>query len=179
VEGHAYRLRPAGESDTDFILALRTDSRLNQFINPTPPDRGAHLRWLAEYNERPHDYYFVVERRAGNRPEGTIGLYNLNPSAQTAEWGRWLILPDSLAAVESAWLIYQTAFDSLHLDSTYCRTLADNEKVVAFHDSTGCERGSRAPGDKFVEHTMSRAAWQTLGPALERKVQRLAAVIAR
>jgi RimJ/RimL family protein N-acetyltransferase len=184
LEGHGFRLRPVDEGDTDFILALRTDPHFSRFLHPTPPDPAAHLRWLASYYERQGDYYFIVENPRNGKPEGTIGVYSLDAEKSTAEWGRWLIKPGSLAALESAWLIYRVAFEVLHLDSVYCHTLMNNDKVLGFHDASGAKRAPELVdcpelNNKYVEHRILNSEWSACGPLLEKKAQRLASALTR
>jgi len=176
IEGHGYRLRPVTEQDTAFILSLRTDPILGRFLHKTSSDPAAHLQWLQLYHERPGDYYFVVESRRANQPEGTISLYGIDSDENSAEWGRWVLQPGSLAAIESAALIFRFAFDQVGLDLVWSRTMVSNEKVLAFHDACGCERRriSCIEGIEFVDHELPRAKWKSVAPDLDQKAQRIA-----
>lgn len=179
LDGYAFRLRPVREEDTDFILGVRTDPRLNRFIHPTSSDPAAHLSWLAAYYERPGDLYFIVERRDTGEPEGTVSLYGIDERSRTAEWGRWLMRSGSLGAVESAWLVYRMAFEQLSLDKVFSRTIRDNERVISFHDSSGCARRDiiRVGDEEFIEHELTHSAWQSVGPELERKARRIGSLM--
>src|ERR1700733_7831815 len=115
VEGFAFRLRPIGDRDASLVLELRGDAKRNRFLHPIPPRLDDQLAWLARYYERPGDYYFVVERRDSGAAEGVISIYDIDPLGESGEWGRWILKPGSLAAVESAWLIYRCAFEQLGL----------------------------------------------------------------
>ncbi len=187
IEGVGFRLRPVADADAPLLLELRTDPELSRFLHPTPPALDSQLDWLAAYYERAGDYYFVVERRCGGVAEGVIALYDLDPARLEAEWGRWILRRDSLAAVESAALIYRLAFDHLGLAEVYCRTVADNTRVVSFHDSCGCAARHALPGHfalgqgvfDAVEHRVGRANWSNrVGPHLERLAARLATRVA-
>ncbi len=149
VEGYGYRLRPALLDDARFILDLRTDPERNAFIHPTPNDVALQRRWIENYFERRGDYYFVIESKVAARSEGAIGLYGIDDTRLSGEWGRWIVRRRSLAAVESVALIYRFAFDVLGLATVYARTAAANVKAVSFHDSCGLERGAVLPG--FLE----------------------------
>jgi RimJ/RimL family protein N-acetyltransferase len=182
IEGFAYRLRPIGDMDADFIIKLRTDAELIRFLHSTPPSLDSQLNWLAQYYTRPGDWYFVLERRSDSSSEGLISLYDFDAEQFSAEWGRWILRKDSIAAVESAWLIYRCAFDQLCLREVYCRTVAANESVVSFHDSCGITERSLLPnhfnlnGRKLdaVEHRVNHVAWKTIAPRLEHLSQRMA-----
>lgn len=178
VVGYAFRLRPIGDADAPFVLELRSNPQRNRFLHATPSSLEAQLAWLAQYYERPGDYYFVVERQHDDLPEGLISIYNIDAAGRTGEWGRWILRPGSLAAVESAWLIYRCAFEQLGLEEVFSRTVADNASVVSFHDSCGIARRTLLPGyfdlDEHrrrvdaVEHRVSRAEWRDLEPRLEK-----------
>lgn len=182
VNGLAFRLRPIADSDASFVVHLRSDPSLSQFLHATPGSIENQLSWQARYYERPGDWYFVLEHRRNSEPEGLISLYDHNIQQRCAEWGRWVLRPNSLAAVESAWLIYRCAFEQLGLTEVYCRTVADNQSVVSFHDSCGITKKKLLPshfnfnGNSLdaVEHRVDEATWRTLGPRLEQLAQRVA-----
>ncbi|MDS1141167.1 GNAT family N-acetyltransferase [Pusillimonas sp. SM2304] len=184
VEGLGFRLRPVADTDAPLLLALRSDPVLNRYLHSTPPTLASQLDWLAAYYERPGDYYFVVERRSDDAAEGVLSLYDMDVSQTVAEWGRWILRRHSLAAVESAELVYRCAFEQLSLKEVYCRTVASNTQVVAFHDSCRCASRRVLP-DHFmlgneafdaVEHRVDRDNWNgAVKPYLGRLSERIAA----
>jgi len=116
--------------------------------------------------------------------EGVISLYDLDASQTVAEWGRWILRRHSLAAVESAALVYRCAFEQLNLKEVYCRSVASNTQVVAFHDSCGCADRRVLPahfmldGQAFdaVEHRVDLDNWNgAVKPYLGRLSERIAA----
>lgn len=180
IEGFRYALRPIAEADARFVAELRSDPELGAWLHRTSGRVQDQEAWLATYFERAGDYYFIVEERATGEPVGTIGVYDSD--GRQAEWGRWLIRKDAPAAVESALLVYRAAFEALELDEVYCRTVADNAKVVSFHDSSGAERVATlenhfeldgVPHDA-VEHRVDRSRWDRMRPKLEFLARRLA-----
>lgn len=182
MEGFAFRLRPISDEDAEFILQLRSDPELNTFLHSTPISLDYQLNWLARYYERSGDWYFILERRCDSKPEGLISLYDHNTQQRCAEWGRWILGRRSLAAVESAWLIYRCAFEQLNLRKVYCRTVADNKSVVSFHDSCGISDRILL-SDHFnlngrtldaVEHRVDESAWKLMEPRLKILAQRIA-----
>lgn len=179
ISGEAFRLRPIADSDAPFILSLRGDPVLSRFLHSTPADLERQREWLAQYYQRTGDWYFVIERVTDGQPEGLVSLYDLSAEGRTAEWGRWILRGGSLAAVESAWLIYRCAFERLDLIEVYCRTVAINEPVVSFHNSCGITRKSLLP-EHFeinghavdaIEHRVSLAEWGEMEPHLARLVR--------
>jgi RimJ/RimL family protein N-acetyltransferase len=187
AEGVAFRLRPVEVQDAAFILQLRTLETLNRFLHPVSPDLANQEAYIRLYLERPEDYYFIIERRDDTSPQGAVGIYDIDLGARAAEWGRWVVLPGSMAAVESAWLLYSVAFDVLNLDRLYSRTVADNSRVVSFHESCGASLARRLPRHyqlrgvpyEAVEHEMTRDKWPRIDATLRDRVTRLAAMLRR
>jgi RimJ/RimL family protein N-acetyltransferase len=178
VAGPAYELRPVGEEDAAFICAVRNDPEHSRFLHPGASNESEQRAWLAAYFDRPGDYYFLVQAIGNGNREGVVGIYNVDVSGGSAEWGRWVIRKQSLAAVESCYLTYCVGFDVLGLAEMYCRTLAENEKVVAFHSSLGLAtrrimRNERMQRD-VVEQVISRELWTAVAPRLLSIAERLA-----
>lgn len=187
LSGPAFRLRPITDADAGLVLSLRGDSELNRYIHATPPDLSEQLAWLARYYQRPGDYYFVIERRTTRAPEGVISIYDVDDRDSSGEWGRWMLKKGSLAAVESAMLIYQCAFERLRLETVFCRTVAENVKVVSFHDSCGIPGKRLLPlhfdigGRRVdaVEHRVTRQTWNEIAPRLSTLSQAVARRVER
>ena len=175
LEGMAFRLRPIEDVDASLILNLRSNPNLNRFLHVTSTLLEDQLIWLSDYYIRPGDYYFVVERRETGEAEGVVSIYNIDATNKSGEWGRWILRQGSLAAAESALLIYRCGFELLGLERVYCRTVADNSSVVSFHDSCGIRDrvllknyfdlgGQRVDA---VEHGVKRQNWPDVALGLE------------
>ena len=183
MEGHAFRLRPVEMADAAFILELRTDPHRNRYIHRGAIDLDGQRTWLEQYFERPGDYYFIIDNHATGEPEGTVGIYDLDLADRSAEWGRWIVRAGSLAALESAGLIYSVAFDLLELEAVYCRTILENKSALAFQDAFGVERTRLLPryferngrALDAVEGRITRARWATLRENTLAKAARAAA----
>jgi RimJ/RimL family protein N-acetyltransferase len=182
MDGHAYRLRPVEAEDAAFILDLRADRERSRYLHRVSNDLAAQRRWLKDYFERPGDYYFLIENRETGQREGTAGIYNLDRIF--AEWGRWIVRAGSLAALESACLIYRVGFEVLGLESIYCRTIVENTAAVGFHRSFGLER-TRTLLRYFeldgrfldaVEMRLTRSQWETKREKIEGKAARAASM---
>ena len=177
-----YRLRPVRIEDASFIVALRMDPLLNRFVHEISPLVEDQIAWLERYFLRPDDYYFIVEDADTGQPQGTIGVYDVAQNASAAEWGRWILKRGSMAALESAWLIYEAGFSKLHLASLFSRTLVDNPQVVSFHDSFGASRFTvleghilvRGERKSAIEHRIRAADWPALRARHYSTISRLA-----
>jgi len=135
-EGFLYRLRPIELSDAQSIIDIRLeDKERNKFIHSISPDIKMQEKWLTDYFEREEDYYFMVENKFTNRAEGLISIYNI--SDRRGEWGRYVIKKDSFAAVESALMCFEIAFEVLNLDEIFGGIIAENTPVINLHKSYG------------------------------------------
>ena len=177
MRGLRFELRPVELDDAAFVVALRT-SAAGQFLNSAPSSVESQRAWLDAYFRREGDYCFVVQDVASGGAEGLIGLYNIGATSQQGEWGRWILRPGSMAATESALLIYRCAFERLMLQMVFCRTLVENRQVVSFHDSAGLQRMIEPVeilvDDRprlAVEHYLRRESW----PAVRTRLSSLAA----
>lgn len=188
LDGWAYRLRPVTLEDAELILELRgVAGPRTRFLHSISNDPVIQREWIMRYLEKAHDYYWVVERLDGKRCEGLAGIYDINCDQRKAEWGRWILRPDSLAAAESAWLIYRAAFETLNLNSVYCLTIADNLPVLSFHDSCGLPRVDvlrnhlTLGGQNYdaVKHVCAIENWPILKNRLEPQAQLIARRIQR
>ena len=184
LEGYAFALRPVEMKDADFIVQLRTgDPQRVRYLHAVAPDVEQQRSWLERYFARESDFYWVIERLESGLAEGLIGIYDLKPAESSAEWGRWILRSGSLAAIESALLVYRMAFEILGLNSLYCLTVADNLSVVSFHDSSGSRRSGVLPqhfklGEvtyDAVKHVCTRENW----PAVRNQLQPQAQLIGR
>lgn len=176
LEGHAFRLRPVTDADAGRIVELRGDPALNRYLHAGATRIEDQLVWLASYYDRPGDYYFAIESCADGRFEGLVAIYDIDSDTKSGEWGRWILRRGSLAAVESAWLIYRIGFDLLKLECVQCRTVADNAGVVSFHDSCGIATRRLLPGHftlgghtyDAIEHRVDRDAWTVIKQRLDK-----------
>ena len=184
IEGHNFRLRPIVDTDAAFVVRLRSENALNRYLHTVSTKIEDQLNWLQHYYKREGDYYFVVERRDNGVAEGLISIYDIDFDKGCGEWGRWIMQPSSVAAIESVWLIYRISFEFIRLATVYCRTVANNKKVVSFHDSCGIKARHLLPnhfelepgGQKLdaIEHNVDLSAWLEIEPRLEKMARLIA-----
>jgi RimJ/RimL family protein N-acetyltransferase len=181
VRGLAFGLRSPSGGDAQFTVDLRSDPEVARFLHPIPGDVASQHAWEVGAMAREDDLPLVIFRRATGAPEGTVGIYRIDRMAQTAEWGRWALRRNSLAAIESVLLVFGLAFDMMQLTSLFCRTLIGNRRTIEFHDALGLTREWTGPVDidgadeACIQHRIENDAW----PATRDRLQALAAGIAR
>jgi len=154
VRGRNIQLRLATVDDAEFILSLRTDARLNQFISRVSDNVDVQREWLRLYKTREgkgQEYYLIIELAEG-RPVGTLRIYDLR--ADSFCWGSWLILPDapSFVAIESALLVYEIGFYRLGFNNSHFDVRRANERVVAFHQRLGAKIDRTSDIDHFFTY---------------------------
>lgn len=134
ISGLAYSLRPVELKDAQFIIDTRLeDAQRNKFIHAISSDISLQVSWIEKYFARENDYYFVVENNLTGKPEGLIGVYDIENGK--GEWGRWVLQKGSMAAIESLDLLCQIAFEKLNMSEIYSHTIENNIPVVSFHNS--------------------------------------------
>jgi RimJ/RimL family protein N-acetyltransferase len=138
IEGYAYSLRPVELEDAQFIVEVRTPEH-SQFMHWIDRSVEAQRKWLERYFERPNEYYFVVQRKNDGNREGLTGLLDFDERHRSAQWGRVVLRPGSLAAAEMALLILRLCFDIFRLSEVWGVTLAENTQMISYVESCGFE----------------------------------------
>lgn len=181
IAGLAFGLRSPACLDSRFTVELRCDPRVSKFLHGIPGDLQSQRKWEEAALMRDDDLPLVVYRRSTSKPEGTVGIYAIDRTLETAEWGRWALQHGSPAAVESVLLVFRLGFELMGLTSLYSRTLTANTRVIAFHDHLGSERELAGYLDvdglqqEYVQHRLTARSW----PAVRRRLEPLAAAVAR
>lgn len=158
--GFGFSLRLVQEDDAEFILRLRAMPHVRGTVGDTVPDVESQLRWMRDYFVREGDYYFIIEGKDGV-PVGTVALYNLKE--RSAEWGRWIILPGAAAALPSAALIHQIAFDELQLTELLGCVVSTNVKVLSFHRRFGAQVSSIERQGRQINGAYVDLVWFSMG----------------
>lgn len=94
IHRYGITLRPVEVTDAEFILELRTDKRLGQFLSTTSPDLDQQREWIRGYKKREavgEEYYYVAEK--DGVAYGTIRTYKIGED--WFEGGSWLFSPDA------------------------------------------------------------------------------------
>ena len=129
LQGTRISLRYRRIKDFRFTLILRQNEILSEYLNKT--SLITHLGFQIKSWFR-NDHDFVVLNNEQRRI-GTISLYNLLPSENSCEWGRWICTGNARENVESMMVLLKFAFEVLQLDSVFCCTKCDNVRISGFH----------------------------------------------
>jgi len=166
LESRHHRLRPVNDEDAAFIVLVRKHHG-GEFLHKGAQNEEEQRAWLHAYYQRENDYYFIVEDRNGKQA-GTISIYDMDVQANDATFGRWVVPHSALAAVESVFLIFLFAFETLGLTKVRAKVVVGNKKVISFHNSLGMKSGDFLPNHYTIggncvdvrEMIMNATAWE-------------------
>lgn len=156
LEAYGVRLRSVTEADAEFMFKLRTLPTAIGRVGDPPASVEAQRQWIANCLKREGDYCFIVEEVDGG-PVGTVSLTVLEPG--TAEPGRWIVMPQSLATVASSFLIYSCAFEYLRMRRIAMCVVSDNLRVLSHHRRYGAREVRREVGARKIQGELKDLVW--------------------
>lgn len=138
ISGKYINLRTAEISDAEFILSLRLNKKLSRYLKPTDPSIEKQKLWIEQKQKQKNDYHMIIELKDGSKI-GVIAVYDIKDGI--FEWGRWIISPNSpiYVSLESCYLAYNFAFNTLGLIETKSKIRKNNKSVLRFHLNYGAE----------------------------------------
>ena len=139
VEGPNLALRLIRQDDASYVHKLRTDLTYSLYLSMVQGSVEDQRHWIDTYKAREaggQEFYYVIERRDGEHC-GLVRLYDIG--IENFTWGSWMLdfNKPRKAALESAYLVYQIAFDLLGLMRAQFDVRRDNENTIAFHRRFG------------------------------------------
>lgn len=175
VCGTFTKLRAVTVEDAELILALRTNSEINRFLNKTEDNLSLQIEWIQHQQKKVGDYYFAICNEE-NQAVGVIGLYNIDEEQGTGEMGRYVCATAPIQAWEGMTLIHDFGFDVLGLNKIYYRVLSENSKAIAITQRFGSELAGyghlAGDGEKYNEYEVLREKYPELH---EKNMKRLLA----
>lgn len=144
LESNTIFFRLVELNDASFILGLRKDSTYNKYLSNVSDSINAQNEWLTEYKKREKisaEFYFIICLNNEKTPIGTVRIYDFKKDSNSFCWGSWILNENKTkyAALESALLIYDFAFDKLRFAQCHMNIRKNNEKVITFHKRFGVE----------------------------------------
>jgi len=147
TEGFGVRLRPVRMDDAAFIVWLRNLGHAVGRVGDSATDAASQEAWLKKYFAREGDYYFIIET-AGGVAVGAYGIYDVRGTS--AESGRWIIRPEVPAAIPSAMLAFETAFDKLRMTELRVSTVSTNQLVLSLNKKFGFKQTGITPASQMI-----------------------------
>ena len=158
IKGPNLTLRLIEPNDAAFVFGLRTNPLYNQNLSAVRGTVDDQRRWIEAYKDREaerSEFYYVIERKDGT-PCGVVRLYDIDANSFT--WGSWILDANKppKAALESAVLIYQIAFDLLDLESARFDVRGENGTTLKFHRRFGATETHQTQTDVFFTYPHSQ-----------------------
>lgn len=155
LKSKTVQLRLVEESDAEFIVSLRVDEKYNKHLSAVTGDVEAQVNWIRRYKEdeaNKQQFYFIIERLDGVRC-GTVRVYDF--VGDSFCWGSWILNEDKTryAAIESAFLVYQFAFEELGFQKCHFDVRKGNDRVISFHEKMGATRTGETELDYLFQIT--------------------------
>ena len=135
------QVRLVEETDAEFILKLRNNSQLNQFLHATDSNIEKQKEWINEYKKRELqriEYYFIYYHN--EIPIGVNRIYDIGKDRGTC--GSW-ICKTGLSfelPVLTLIIVREILFDILNLKCDYFDVRKQNKKVIKTHLLFGAEQ---------------------------------------
>lgn len=155
VRGKSIYLREVEVSDAEFIVHLRTDPDKSRHLSITTDDVEKQRAFLRSYSLSSTDFYFLIcDWNA--KALGTIRIYDIRDSSFC--WGSWILVKNAptSAALESALLVYDFAFFSLHYPKAHFDVRKENQRVVDFHKRFGASIVSEDELNYYFDYDLPR-----------------------
>lgn len=136
VLGKSIFFREVVIADAEFIIGLRTDLEKSKHLSVTSNNIDEQRDFISYYLKSQVDYYFIISDW-NKQLLGTIRIYDIQ--GDSFSWGSWILSrgAPTNAAIESALLIYDFAFFSLHYHKSHFDVRKENQRVVHFHKRFG------------------------------------------
>lgn len=152
INGKHIDLRPVTTDDADFILSLRLNPELSQYLSPVENNVEKQTQWVKKSIENPQEWYFIIQNKKAERV-GTIRIYNIKGNVFC--WGSWIVIPTarSYASLESIVLLYQYAFFELGFECTHFDVRKNNQKAIAFYLRFGAQITHEDEDNYFLIYT--------------------------
>jgi RimJ/RimL family protein N-acetyltransferase len=136
-------VREVSLSDANYILKLRLDDSYSKYISKVSNEVSAQEHYIRQYLENNihsrESFYLILTNTATEKPCGTVRIYNFKDD--TFEWGSWILDNNKTryAAMETAVLIYEFAFNTLGFRKSEFEVNKNNDKVVSYHKKSGAK----------------------------------------
>lgn len=140
LERYGLQVRLVQEKDAEFIVKLRTDESLGQYIHATSTDVNKQIEWIKEYKTREQngaDYYFIYSM--DGKPIGVNRIYNIKDDSATT--GSWVCVKDINPAysIITMLIVREILFEMLNISVNIFEVNKQNTRVLKIHQMMGAE----------------------------------------
>ena len=140
---YGYDFRLVTEEDAEFIVKLRTNPKVRDFLHQTSNDVETQREWIREYKKREReglDYYFIYSHNG--LLCGVNRIYNIQDNGTFTAGS--LVFDDDVpfeSVVAASIILKEIAFEDLGLNYSDCSdgVHKDNKRVIKFDKMLGME----------------------------------------
>ncbi|MEB9683301.1 hypothetical protein BK742_21010 [Bacillus thuringiensis serovar pingluonsis] len=140
---NALSLREIVESDIESIRVWRNQNQIKKyFINADDISEEQQRKWFENYLVKTDDIMFMIEENIEFKSAiGTVALYNINQTTESAEFGRLMIghtpAQGKGFGKQAIILACTYAFEVLELSEVYLYVLCNNIKAIRMYLKLG------------------------------------------
>ncbi len=151
-----FKMKYVTLGDADFILKLRTNETLGQYISPTDNSLYKQISWLNEYKKREREkkeFYFKTYN--DNEDIGFFRLYNIDYNKKELTFGSFIFKENKpkYAAIESIIVAMEIAFKKLQVQKVYLDVRVKNIKAKNFYNRFGFQKINEDDLNEYYELT--------------------------
>ncbi len=146
IEGRNITLRSATLADAEYTYQIRQDKEKTRFLHTVGGTVEDQRHWLRSQMEKEGDYFFVVERKNGEKI-GTTALYNIH--GRQGEVGRTLLYGNLVEIAETQLLVNDFAFDICGLNEIVTTVLATNRHILGYDRKFGARKVRKEYSSEF------------------------------
>lgn len=151
---YGYDFRFVNEDDAEFIVRIRNNPKVRDFLHRTSNDIEAQRAWIRDYKKRERlglDYYFIYS--INNQKCGVNRIYNIKDNGVFTSGS--LVFDDNVppeAVVASTLIVNEIAFEDLGMLYNYSSDgiHIDNKKVIKFNKMFGMVYDGKRETDNGV-----------------------------
>lgn len=147
--GKFVNLRSAMKEDAEFILKIRNNPEISEFLPSLNVTVDQQQEWINHQRNDSDSYYFIIEDKTKRRI-GTISVYNIKENH--AEVGRFCSFGNSIQSSEAALILNDFIFQNLGVDYLDIWVYKDNIPVLALNKGLGCEWKGESMDEKGVSY---------------------------
>jgi RimJ/RimL family protein N-acetyltransferase len=129
-ESQRLQLRPINENDLQFLMDLRNDKQVMEWLVEANLTMHQQLHWFNSLKK--NDYVFVIYKKDGMVPIGTIALFDVHERHRRGRWSL-RITPDEWSkgyAKEAIEIFLDYVFNTLNINKLMGDCFAENTREV-------------------------------------------------
>jgi hypothetical protein len=136
LDRYGLHVRLVREEDAEFIVKLRTDENLSQYLNKIGSNIKKQIEWIREYKKREalgEEYYFIFEI-IGECKVGLVRIYQIEENRFTS--GSWIVKSDVIGVgIICDIIAREIAFEMYPLSLNYYDIRKGNKNVIRYAES--------------------------------------------